>query len=113
MKLSVLPSCLSIVGELTRLHFSGNTTKRLNKWLESNLKCKDTITVEWLPTGLFDSHSHFALLFRDVCLDVGIHGDTLRVTQTSEHGGYRTVTFGSEDELECFLKVEMRRALAK
>ena len=75
------------------------------------MKCNDKIVVEWLPIALFDSHSRFAFLFRGVCLDVGISGDILRVSQMSEHGGYRAVSFGSELELECYLQFELRRAL--
>lgn len=76
------------------------------------MNCDDKIFVEWLPLALFDSHSRFALLFREMCLDVGINGDVLRVAQTSGHGEFRAVAFGSELELECFLKLEIRRALA-
>lgn len=71
--------------------------------------------VEWLPLAIFDSHSHFALQFRTICIDVEIRGDVLRVTQTSNAGDgemFRAVTFGSEVEFECFLKLELRRALA-
>eukprot|EP00584_Thalassiosira_punctigera_P014929 CAMPEP_0172560014 /NCGR_PEP_ID=MMETSP1067-20121228/86755_1 /TAXON_ID=265564 ORGANISM="Thalassiosira punctigera, Strain Tpunct2005C2" /NCGR_SAMPLE_ID=MMETSP1067 /ASSEMBLY_ACC=CAM_ASM_000444 /LENGTH=790 /DNA_ID=CAMNT_0013349737 /DNA_START=268 /DNA_END=2640 /DNA_ORIENTATION=+ len=87
--------------------------KRLSLWLEKDMKCADKISVEWLPLALFDSHSRFVLLFRDqICLDVGIEGDALRVTQTSGQGEFRAVGFGSDVELECFLKMELRRALA-
>ncbi|KAL7541913.1 hypothetical protein ACHAXR_012251 [Thalassiosira sp. AJA248-18] len=87
--------------------------KRLSRWLEKEMSCNDKIVVEWLPLALFGSHSRFALLFRGLCLDIGIDGDALRVTQTSEHGEFRAVGFGSELELEYFLKLEFRRALAK
>jgi len=86
--------------------------KRLSRWLEKDLNCPDKIFVEWLPLALFDSHSRFALLFGEkICLDIGIKGDVLRVTQTNEHGEFRAVGFGSELELEYFLKLEFRRAL--
>eukprot|EP00571_Detonula_confervacea_P008657 CAMPEP_0172317842 /NCGR_PEP_ID=MMETSP1058-20130122/33011_1 /TAXON_ID=83371 /ORGANISM="Detonula confervacea, Strain CCMP 353" /LENGTH=782 /DNA_ID=CAMNT_0013032503 /DNA_START=97 /DNA_END=2445 /DNA_ORIENTATION=- len=86
--------------------------KRLSQWLEKEMSCNDKIIVDWLPLALFDSNSRFALLFREICLDIGIDGDVLRVTRTSEHGEFRAVAFGSELELECFLKLEFRRALA-
>ena len=77
------------------------------------MKCTDELSVEWHPLALFDAHSQFVLLFRDVCLDVGIHGDAVRVTQTHENG-YRAVGFGSHVELDNFLKLKLRKAaLAK
>jgi hypothetical protein len=78
-------------------------------WLES-MQCKDNIMVEWLPLSLFSPYSRFALLFRDIiCLDVVIHGDEMRVTQTMD--GFKAVGFGSDWEFECYLKLEFRRAL--
>lgn len=77
------------------------------------MNCTDELSVEWHPLALFDAHSQFVLLFRDVCLDIGIHGDTVRVTQTDENG-YRAVGFGSHVELEYFLMRKLRKAaLAK
>ena len=62
--------------------------------------------------ALFDSYSRFVLIFRDVSFDVGINGDVLRVSQTSsDHGEFRAVSFGSESELEYFLKLEIKRSL--
>ena len=80
--------------------------KRLSKWLVEELKCEDKIIIEWLPLALFDSHSRFALLFRQLCLDIQIDG------QTSDFGVFKTVGFGSEVELEYFLKLEFCRELA-
>lgn len=85
--------------------------QRLSRWLEKEMSCSDKIVVEWIPLALFDPHSRFALLFREICLDVGISGDLLRVTQSSG-GEFRAVAFGSELELEYFLKLELRRVLA-
>jgi len=76
------------------------------------MNCNDKIVVDWIPLALFDSHSRFALLFKEMCLDIGINGDVLRVTRTSVHGEFRAVAFGSEIELEYFLKLELRRAIA-
>lgn len=75
------------------------------------MKCNYTISIEWLPLSLFDSHSQFVLLFRNICLDVGINGDTLHVTQTNMDGLRSSVEFGSEIELEFFLKMIIRREL--
>ncbi len=75
------------------------------------MKCEDKISVEWLPLALFDSHSRFAFIFRNICMDIGICGDVLRVTQTCGTGEFKTVAFGSDLELEYFLKLELRRAL--
>jgi hypothetical protein len=66
---------------------------------------------QWLPLALFDSHSQFVLMFRELCFDVGIDGDVLRVTQSSASGDYRSVSFASDTEFECFLQLEFRRAL--
>jgi len=101
--------CKSIFEKKVRM-----VLKRLSRWLEKDMNCPDNFFVEWLPLALFDSQSRFVLLFRDqICIDVGIKGDVLRVTQTSGHAGeFRAVGFGSELELECFLKLEFRRALA-
>jgi len=85
--------------------------RRLSHWLRNDMSCNDKIYVEWLPLALFDYHSQFVLLFRGKCLDVSIKGDVLRVTQTTEIGGFRDVGFGSELELECYLKMEFRRLL--
>ena len=75
------------------------------------MKCSDTINIEWLPLSLFDTHSQCVLLFRNVCLDVGISGDALRVTQTNIDGLRSSVEFGSEVELEIFLKMIIRKEL--
>ena len=61
---------------------------------------------------MFDSHSQFVLLFRDLCLDVGIDGDTLCVTQSGSSGEYRSVCLGSEIEFETFLRLEFGRTIA-
>ena len=76
------------------------------------MQCSETITVEWLSLSLFSPYSRFALLFRELCLDIVIHGDALRVTQMSKHG-FKAVGFGSDLELECYLKLEFRRALVR
>ena len=76
------------------------------------MDCKDKIVVEWLPLAFFTPHSRFALLFREVCLDVVIHGDALRLTHTCANG-FRVVGFCSDLELECFLKLEFRKSLSK
>lgn len=81
--------------------------KRLTRWLEEEMNCHDKITVDWLPLALFDSHSRFSILFREMYLDIGIDGDVLRVTSK-----YKAVAFGSELELEYFLKLEFQRVLA-
>ena len=94
-------------------HFFPCLQKRISQWLEKDMKCDDKLVVEWLPLALFDSHSRLALLFREtMCLDAGIDGDTLRVSQNDEHGEFRAVGFGSAMEFEYFLKMELRRALA-
>ena len=49
-------------------------------------------------------------MFNELCFDVAINGDILRVTQSSTNGEYRSVSFGSEIEFECFLQLEFRRA---
>lgn len=81
-------------------------------WLKNDVQCSETITVEWLSLSLFSSYSRLTLLFREVCLDITIYGDSLRVTQMSKHG-FKAVGFGSDLELECYLKLQFRRALAR
>lgn len=81
-------------------------------WLENDMQCNETIAVEWLSLSLFAPYSRFALLFRETCLDIVIDGDALRVTQMSKNG-FKSVGFGSDLELEYYLKLEFRRALAK
>ncbi len=68
------------------------------------MKCEERIEVEWLPTTVFGSHSRFVILFRCLCLDVGVDADKVWVTQTSENGEYKSVKFGSDFELEYFLR---------
>lgn len=76
------------------------------------MNCKSELNCQWLPLALFDSHSQFVLMFRELCYDVGIDGDVLHVTQTGPAGEYRSVSFGSEIEFECFLRIEFRRTFA-
>jgi len=87
--------------------------KALSLWLAQDMKCEDKIVVEWLPLALFDSHSRFAFIYRNLCMDIGIYGDVLRVTQICDTGEFKTVAFGSDLELEYFLKLEIRRVLDK
>ncbi len=84
----------------------------MTTWLENDMQCSETITVEWLSLSSFTSYSRFALRFREVCLDIVINGDAMRVTQMSKRG-FKSVGFGSDLELECYLKLEFRRALAR
>lgn len=77
--------------------------KRLSRWLREDLH------VEWLPLSPFDSHSHFTVLFRDACFDVDIEGDVLHVTRAARAGQFWEVGFGSETELECYLRLEFQR----
>merc|ERR1711957_499271 len=85
--------------------------KRVSRWLAENLRCPDKMHVAWLPLAPFDSHSRFALLFRDVCLDVGVAGNVLRVTQAGRARQFRALGFGSDAELEGYLKLIFRKAL--
>ena len=48
-----------------------------------------------------------------MCMDVEIDGDVLRMTQSCDYGEFRTVAFGSDFELEYFLKLELRKVIAK
>lgn len=68
------------------------------------MKCEEKVEVEWLPTTAFGSHSCFVVLFRLLCLDVGVDADQVKVTQISEDGEYKSVKFGSDFELEYFLR---------
>jgi hypothetical protein len=89
--------------------------KRLSQWLISDMKCSTTATdtsidIEWLSLDVFCPYSKFVLLFRNLCLDVEIHGHALRVTSMTEDG-YRSVGFSTDLELEYYLKLELRKAL--
>lgn len=77
------------------------------------MKCKSEMKCQWLPLAVFDLYSQFTLLFRDLCLDVKINGDLLGVTQSTPSGEFRSASFGSDAEFECFLKLELRRTIAK
>jgi hypothetical protein len=68
------------------------------------MKCEEKVEVEWLPTTVFGSHSRFVVLFRRLCLDIGVDAGEVRVTQTSENGEYKSVKLGSDLELEYFLR---------
>lgn len=78
--------------------------QRISDWLAQDMKCEEKVEIEWLPTTVFGSHSLFVLLFRCLCLDIGVDADEVRVTQTSENGAYKSVNLGSDLELEYFLK---------
>jgi hypothetical protein len=73
---------------------------------KSKMKC------QWLPLALFDSHSQFVLMFHELCFDITINGDILHISQSGFNGEYRSVSFGSDIEFECFLKREFVRALS-
>lgn len=85
--------------------------QNLSQWLKNDMDYSEKILVEWLPLALFDSHARFVLVVKQLCLDVGISGDALRVTRTGGQGEFRAVGFGSAIELECYLRLEIRRAL--
>ncbi|KAL7427113.1 hypothetical protein ACHAXH_000974 [Discostella pseudostelligera] len=106
----ILQSCVGLGCKFIFERKVRSVLKRLTMWLEMDMMCKETIAVEWLPLSLFTPFSRFALQFREVCLDIIIHGDVMRVTQMSKNG-FKAVGFGSELELECHLKLEFRRAL--
>ena len=83
-------------------------SKRTSNWLAHYMKCEEKVEVEWLPTSIFGTQSCFVMMFRNLCLDVKIDADVVRVAQTSESGQTKEVTFGSEIELEHFLRKNMR-----
>ena len=86
--------------------------RRISNWLEKEKNCQSEMKCQWLPLGMFDTHSQFVVLFRDLCLDVGIDGDTLCVTQVGSSGEYRSVCLSSEIEFEMFLRLEFDRRIA-
>ena len=86
--------------------------QRILNWLKKEKNCQSEMKCQWLPLGMFDSHSQFVLLFRDLCLDAGIDGDTLCVTQSGSSGEYRSVCLCSEIEFETFLRLEFVRTIA-
>lgn len=71
------------------------------------MKCEQKLEVEWLPTTVFGSRSRFVILFRNLCLDVGVDVNEVLVTQISENGVYKSVKFGSDFELEYFLRKQV------
>ena len=75
------------------------------------MNCSDKLSIEWLPIALFETHSQLVLLFRDICLDIEISGDTVRVS-TQSNCSFGAVEFGSEIELEHYFRTSLRRALA-
>lgn len=71
------------------------------------MKCGEKLEVEWLPTTVFSTHSCFVILFNRLCLDVRVDADEVRVTQMSDSAEYKSVQFGSDFELEYFLRKHM------
>ena len=86
--------------------------QRISNWLEKEKNCQSEMKCQWLPLGMFDTHSQLVLLFRHLCLDVGIDGDTLCVTQVGLSGEYRSVCLSSKTEFEMFLRLESDRRIA-
>ena len=48
-----------------------------------------------------------------MCLDVKVDANKVRVSQMSEHGQYKSVQFGTDYELEYFLKKHIKVELEK
>lgn len=72
-----------------------------------------SLAVEWLPLSIFDSYSKFSLsLWETFCIDVSIHGGEITVTGFGDHGEYRMVTFGSSDEFEMYVRLQMEKILS-
>ena len=78
--------------------------QRISDWVTKDIKCEQKLEIEWLPTTVFSTHSCFVILFGRMCLDVRVDADEVRVTQMTENGAYKSVRFGSDFELEYFLK---------
>ena len=83
-------------------------SKRTSDWLAKDLECEEKVEVEWLPTSILGAQSCFAVMFRNLCLDVRVDADVVHVAQISESGQHKKVTFGSDVELEHFLRKQIR-----
>lgn len=109
----ILQSCVGLGCKLIFERKVRMVLNRISDWLAQDMKCEETVEVEWLPTTVFGTHSCFVILFRRLCLDVRVDADEVRVTQTSENGEFKSVKFESDFELEYFLKKHMSIQLRK
>lgn len=111
---NILQNCVTLGCKIVLEKKVRLVLKRLSQWLISDMRCSttidNTIDIEWLLLDVFCPYSKFVLLFRNLCLDVEIHGHALRITSMTEDG-YRSVGFSTDLELEYYLKLELRKAL--
>jgi len=103
----ILQSCVGLGCKLIFERKIRMVLDRISDWLAKDMKCKEKIEIEWLPTTVFSTHSCFVILFNRLCLDVRVNADEVRVTQMSENAQYKSVQFGSDFELEYFLRKHM------
>ncbi|KAL7496678.1 hypothetical protein ACHAWT_004764 [Skeletonema menzelii] len=107
----ILQSCVGLGCKLIFERKVRKVLDRISDWVTEDMKCEQKLEIEWLPTTVFSAHSSFVILFRRLCLDVRVDANEVRVTQISENGVYKSVRFGSDYELECFLKKHIRNQL--
>mmetsp|Transcript_17861 Transcript_17861/g.28037 ORF Transcript_17861/g.28037 Transcript_17861/m.28037 type:complete len:723 (-) Transcript_17861:179-2347(-) len=100
----ILQSCVGLGCKLIFEMKVRMVLDRISEWLAKDMNCEEKIEVEWLPTTVFSTHSCFVILFNHLCLDVRVDSDKVRVTQMSDSAEYKSVQFGSDFELEYYLR---------
>lgn len=109
----ILQSCVGLGCKLIFERKVRMVLDRISDWVSKDLKHEHELEIEWLPTTVFSTHSCFVFLFNRMCLDVNVNANKVRVTQMSEHGQYKSVQFGTDYELEYFLKKHIKVELKK
>lgn len=106
----ILRECVGLGVKLLFERKIRGTLCKVQNWLRS-LSSGASMTVEWLPLSLFDLRSQFVLTFQNFIIDASIERDEMTITRFGENSEYRKVQFHSENEFECFLKLEFQRRL--
>jgi hypothetical protein len=106
----ILQKCVSLGARMILERKIRWALTRLQKWLGSQTG-EIKMTIEWLPLTVFDTCSQFVLGVQSFVIDVKIERDALIVTRFGDKGEYRRATFGTEEEFESFLKLELQSRL--
>eukprot|EP00978_Attheya_sp_CCMP212_P024914 scaffold79104_cov48-Attheya_sp.AAC.1 len=128
----ILHSCVRLGAKMLLERKIRLTVNRLAHWLKSEKGQVVQLKTEWLPLSLFDFHSQFVLFVESegdgagnssssLLMDISIEGGShicvttypednvsgTQITTTVADATHRTVTFGSAQELELFLKLQI------
>ena len=68
------------------------------------------LSIEWVPISTFDLYAHAVISINEAnTLDLNISGGELVVTKFTNEGDYRSVLFGSAEEFESYIRIELER----